>query len=81
MLLEILVEIVLIWSFHVTFPSMNTPKNLVAVSLFRVMPSMNSSGNFAVYETLFKSGMKNCPFCFININRELICFKPSRDTF
>ena len=22
--------------------------------------------------------MKNCPLCFININRQLICFKPSK---
>ena len=46
MLLEILVEIVLIWAFHVTFSSIITPKNLVTVSLSRVMPSRNSYGNF-----------------------------------
>ena len=69
MLSEILVEIVLvlIWDFHVTFPLINMPKNVVTVSLFRVMPSMNSSEIF--------------PFCFININKEFICFKPSRGTF
>ena len=46
--LEIVVEIVLIWAFYVTFSSINTTKNLVTVSLSRVMPSMNSSGNFVV---------------------------------
>ena len=46
MLLEILVETVLMWSFHVALSSINTPKNLVTVSLSVVMPSMTSSGNF-----------------------------------
>ena len=70
MLLEILVEILLIWAFHVTFSSIKTPKNLLTVSYYRVTPSMNSSGNFVG----MKRWMKNCPFGFININRELICF-------
>ena len=30
---------------------------------------------------LYKSEMENSPFGFITINRELICLKPSRDTF
>ena len=46
MLLEIFVEIVLIWDFHVTFSSTITSKNLVTVCFSRPMPLMNSSGNF-----------------------------------
>ena len=30
---------------------------------------------------LYKSEMENSPFGFITINRELICLKPSKDTF
>ena len=45
MRLEILVEIVLILAFHVTFSSINRPKNLITLFLSRVMPSLNSSGN------------------------------------
>ena len=77
MLLEIFVGIVLIWAFHATFSSIITPKNLVTVSLSRVMPSINSSGNFVG----MKRFLEDSPFGFININRELICFKPNGDTF
>ena len=45
MVLDILVEIVLIQAFHVTFSSITTPKKLVTVSLSKVMSSMNSFGN------------------------------------
>ena len=55
-LLEILVEIVLIWAFLVTFSSINAPKNVVTVSLFRVMSSMNSSGNFVSMERFLEVG-------------------------
>ena len=33
------------------------------------------------HEKLLRIWMKNSPFGFININKELICFKPIRDTF
>ena len=46
MLLEIFVEIVLIWAFHVAFSLIIAPKNLVIVSLSRIMASVNYSGNF-----------------------------------
>ena len=49
------------------------PKNLAFVSCSRVMPSVNSFGN--------SEDMKRCLHNAFNINRELICFKPSRDTF
>ena len=58
MLLELFVEIVLIWAFHVTFSSIITPKNLVAVSLSRVMPSVNSSGNFVGMKRFLEVGQK-----------------------
>ena len=54
--LEILVEIALIWGFHVTFSSINTPKTLVTASLFRVMPSMNSYGNFVGMKSFLEVG-------------------------
>ena len=41
-----LMETVLLWAFHVKLSSIDTPKNLVSVSRSRVIPSMNSSGNF-----------------------------------
>ena len=56
MLLEILLEIVLIWAFHVTLSSIITPKNLVTVSLSRVMPSVNSSGNFVGTKPFLEAG-------------------------
>ena len=46
MLLQMLVKIVLIWVFHVKYSSVNTPKNLVAVSHSRAIPSMKSSEKF-----------------------------------
>ena len=56
MLLEIFVEIALIWAFHVTFLSIITPKNSVTVSLSRVMSSMNSSGNFVGMKRFLEVG-------------------------
>ena len=56
MLLEILVEIVLIWAFYVTFSSINTPRNLATVSLFRVMLSVNNSGNFVDMKRFLEVG-------------------------
>ena len=82
MLLEIFLEIVLIWAFLVTFSSIITPKNLVTVSLSRVMPSMNSSGNFVGMKRFLEVGQfGDSQFGFININRELICSELSGDTF
>ena len=48
MLLEILVEIVLIWlwAFHMEFSSIYTSKNLMTVPLSTVIPSINISENF-----------------------------------
>ena len=48
----------------------NKDAQKLTVSYYRVTPSMNSSGNFVG----MKRWMKNCPFGFININRELIYF-------
>ena len=42
---------------------------------------MNSSGNFLGMERFLEGGMKNCPFGFININKELIYIKPWADIF
>ena len=58
MLLEILVEIVFIQFFHTKFSSINTPKNLVSVSLSRFMPSINSSGNFVSMKRFLEVGRK-----------------------
>ena len=61
-----------------TFSSINTPKILATVSVSRIMSSMS---NFCRLEMLCRKGIKKSPFRFISINRELIYFKPSRETF
>ena len=66
--LEIFVEIVLIWDFHVTFFLANTPENLAPISHSTVVPSMKSSEKFCSHETRFRGGMKDNPFNFITIN-------------
>ena len=60
MLLKILVEIVLIWlwAFHTAISWINTPKNLVIVSLSRAFPSMKSSGNFVGMKRYLELGWK-----------------------
>ena len=60
MLLKILVEIVLIWlwAFHTAISWINTPKNLVIVSLSRAFPSMKSSGNFVGMKRYLEVGWK-----------------------
>ena len=66
--LEFLVEIVLIWAFHVTFFLANAPENLVPISRSTVVPSRKSSEKFCSHETRFRGGMKDNPFDFITIN-------------